>query len=493
MAKRLIFVDFLIIWIGFLIVEEANSMSEDVKDANVENQEEVKAAEETEVKAAQDIEVKAAEVTKASDAVKAPKTEVKKSKKAEATEQETSDSQAEAKEALSNVAVLKKGETVKGKIAKIAEDQAFVDIGYKYDGIIPVKELSRDGQTVEIGQEVELKVASINDKREQLTLSRGVVDNSKAWENLQGQLDSKEIIEAVVTEVVKGGLVVQVGVRGFVPASMVERHFVEDFSDYKGRTLRLRVKEIDQEKNKVILSQKDVLDEVYEADKKKIMENIKVGQVLDGTVQRLTQFGAFVDIGGIDGLVHISEMAWHHVEQPSEVVKEGDQVKVQVLKVDPANDKISLSIKATQEGPWSKVDSEFAAGSIVTGTVKRLAAFGAFIEIAPGVEGLVHISQIAHRHIGTPHEVLKEGQEVQVKILEVNTAEKRVSLSIKETEDAPEAPAKSERERQPRRDGGSSANHQKEIAGNENVSLTNQGLSFTLAERFGDKLNKFKK
>jgi small subunit ribosomal protein S1 len=449
-------------------------MSEDVKDANVENQEEVKAVEETET-------------------AQTPNEEVKKSEKADAKEKEKSDSQAEAEEALSNVAVLKKGETVKGKIAKIAEDQAFVDIGYKYDGIIPVKELSSAGQTVEVGQEVELKVASINDKKEQLTLSRGVVDNSKAWETLQAQLESKEIIEAVVSEVVKGGLVVQVGVRGFVPASMVERHFVEDFSDYKDRTLRLRVKEIDQEKNKVILSQKDVLDEEFEAGKKKIMENLKVGQVLDGTVQRLTQFGAFVDIGGIDGLVHISEMAWHHVEQPSEIVKEGDQVKVQVLKVDPANDKISLSIKATQEGPWSKVDSVFAAGSIVTGTVKRLAAFGAFVEIAPGVEGLVHISQIAHRHIATPHEVLKEGQEIQVKILEVNPSEKRVSLSIKETEEAPEAPARPERERQPRRDGGSSANHQKEIAGNENVSLTNQGLSFTLAERFGDKLNKFKK
>jgi small subunit ribosomal protein S1 len=457
-----------------LLIEEANVMSEEVN--MQDNQEEVKAAgESTEV-----------------ETPKEPEAEIKKPKKAQAVkDQETADAQAEAEEAMSNVAVLKKGDSVKGKIVKVDEDQAFVDIGYKYDGVIAVKDLDN---AAEVGHEVELKVASINDKKEQLTLSKHVVDNTKAWETLQSQLDSKEIIEATVSEVVKGGLVVNVGVRGFVPASMVERHFVEDFSDYKGRTLRLRVKEIDREKNKVILSQKDVLDDEFEADKKKIIEGIQVGQVLDGTVQRLTQFGAFVDIGGIDGLVHISEMAWHHVEQPSEVVKEGDQVKVQVLKVDPANDKISLSIKATQEGPWSKVDSEFTAGSIVTGTVKRLAAFGAFIEIAPGVEGLVHISQIAHRHIATPHEVLKEGQEVQVKILEVNPAEKRVSLSIKETEEAPEAPAKPERERQPRRDGGgSSANHQKEIAGNENVSLSKQGLSFTLAERFGDKLSKFKK
>ncbi|MBD0380613.1 30S ribosomal protein S1 [Paenibacillus sedimenti] len=416
--------------------------------------------------------------------------------------QETAVSQAEAEQALNNVAVLKKGATVKGKIVKVDADQAFVDIGYKYDGVIPVRELSsvaveNAGQAVEIGQEVELKVVSINDAKETLVLSKRVVDNEKAWDTLQGQLESKEIIEATVAEVVKGGLVVDIGVRGFVPASMVERQFVEDFSSYKGRTLRLRVKEIDREKNKVILSQKDVLDEEYEANKKKIIEGLQVGQVLDGTVQRLTQFGAFIDIGGIDGLVHISEMAWHHVEQASDVVKEGDKVKVQILKLDPATEKISLSIKATQEGPWSKVDREFKAGDIVSGTVKRLAAFGAFVEIAPGVEGLVHISQIAHRHIGTPHEVLKEGQEVQVKILEINAAEKRVSLSIKETEEAPVAPAaaaKPERERQPRgdRDRGNSASHQKEIAGNENVSLSNQGLSLTLGERFGDKLSKFK-
>lgn len=417
--------------------------------------------------------------------------------------QETAVSQAEAEHALNNVAVLKKGATVKGKIVKVDADQAFVDIGYKYDGVIPVRELSSDAEATLLGQEVELKVVSINDAKETLVLSKRVVDNSKVWESLQGQLDSKEIIEATVAEVVKGGLVVDIGVRGFVPASMVERQFVEDFSAYKGRTLRLRVKEIDREKNKVILSQKDVLDEEFEANKKKIIVGLQVGQVLEGTVQRLTQFGAFIDIGGIDGLVHISELAWHHVEQASDVVKEGDKVKVQILKLDPSNDKISLSIKATQAGPWASVENEFKAGDIVTGTVKRLAAFGAFVEVAPGVEGLVHISQIAHRHIGTPHEVLKEGQEVQVKILEINTAEKRVSLSIKDTEEAPEAPAgaaapsasKPDRERQPRgdRDRGNSASHQKEIAGNENVSLSNQGLSMTLGERFGDKLAKFKK
>jgi small subunit ribosomal protein S1 len=266
---------------------------------------------------------------------------------------------------------------------------------------------------------------------------------------------------------------------------MVERHFVEDFSDYKGRTLRLKVKELDREKNKVVLSQKDVLDEEFETNKKKLMGELQVGQQLDGTVQRLTQFGAFVDIGGIDGLVHISEMAWHHVQQPSEVVAEGDKVKVQILKLDPENDRISLSIRATQPGPWQQAADKFQTGEIVTGTVKRLVGFGAFVEIAPGVEGLVHISQIAHRHIGTPHEVLKEGQEVNVKVLDFNPAEKRVSLSIKETEEAPEAPAKPERERKGDRGGSRGSNHNEPIPPRESLNMT-------LGERFGDKLSKFK-
>jgi len=249
---------------------------------------------------------------------------------------------------------------------------------------------------------------------------------------------------------------------------------VDNFSDYKGRTLRLRVKELDRDKNKVILSQKDVLEEEFEANKKRILSSLSVGQVIEGTVQRITNFGVFVDIGGIDGLVHISEMAWHHVEHPSEVVKVGDSVRVKVLKVDPEAERISLSIKATQPGPWERVADEFSVGSIVKGIVKRLVSFGAFVEIMPGVEGLVHISQIAHRHIGTPHEVLKEGQEVQVKILDINPAEKRVSLSIKETEEAPRVERKSDN------------------ASSDHSSANNQGLSLTLGERFGDRLSKLK-
>ncbi|CAH0118726.1 30S ribosomal protein S1 [Paenibacillus sp. CECT 9249] len=390
----------------------------------------------------------------------------------------------ENQEAMDHMVALKKGDTVKGTIVKIDDNQAYVSFGYKYDGVIPVRELSavqvdNAADAVQVGQEVECRVVSIDDEREKLILSKRQIDSENAWEALQSRFDNQEVFEVVVADVVKGGIVVDVGVRGFIPASMVERHFVEDFSDYKGRTLRVKVKELDRENNKVILSQKDVLDEEFEANKQKVMASLKEGQEIEGTVQRLTQFGAFVDIGGVDGLVHVSELAWTHVDKPSDVVQEGQTVKVKVLKVDPANGKISLSMKAAQPGPWDTAATQFKVGDIVSGQVKRLVNFGAFVEIAPGVEGLVHISQIAHRHIATPFEVLKEGETVQVKILDLNVADKRVSLSIKETEEAPAPAPKAEKAL-------------KEELNNPNVSLNNQGLSFTLGEKFGDKLSKLK-
>ncbi|WP_310829332.1 30S ribosomal protein S1 [Paenibacillus pedocola] len=385
---------------------------------------------------------------------------------------------------------LKKGDTVKGTIVKIEDNQAYVSIGYKYDGVIPIRELSsvqldNAAAAVEVGQEVECKVVSINDNKESLVLSKRAVDSEKSWEDLEKYFASQDAFEVTVADVVKGGLVADVGARGFIPASMVERHFVEDFSDYKGRTLRVKVKELDRENSKVILSAKEVLEEEFEANKQKIMSELSEGQIIEGTVQRLTQFGAFVDVGGVDGLVHVSEIAWNHVEKPSDVVSEGDKVRVKVLKVDPEKGKISLSIKAAAPGPWDSAAGKINIGDVVTGEVKRLVNFGAFVELLPGVEGLVHISQISHKHIGTPHEVLKEGQEVQVKVLDFNPSEKRVSLSIKETEEAPAPTARPERRE-------SRDRAPKEVLNNPNVSLSNEGLSFTLAERFGDKLDKFK-
>lgn len=377
---------------------------------------------------------------------------------------------------------------MKGTIVKLEDNQAYVSIGYKYDGVIPVRELSsvqldNASDAVQVGQEVECKVVSINDDKESLVLSKRAIDTENSWDELEKHFADQDVFEVTVADVVKGGLVADVGARGFIPASMVERHFVEDFSDYKGRTLRVKVKELDRENNKVILSQKDVLEEEFEANKQKVMSELQDGQVLEGTVQRLTQFGAFVDVGGVDGLVHVSEIAWSHVDKPSDVLSEGDQVRVKVLKVDPEKGKISLSIKAAAPGPWETAGDQFNTGDIVTGVVKRLVTFGAFVELAPGVEGLVHISQISHKHIGTPQEVLKEGQEVQVKVLDINTSEQRISLSIKETE---EAPAQAPRAEKP------SKGPKIDLKDNPNVSLNNQGMSVTLGERFGDKLSKFK-
>ncbi|MCK9857389.1 30S ribosomal protein S1 [Paenibacillus sp. ATY16] len=401
--------------------------------------------------------------------------------------------------AMDNFVSLKKGDTVKGTIIKIDDNQAYVSLGYKYDGVIPVRELSavqldNASDAVQVGQEVELKVVSIDDEKEKLVLSKRLIDGEKAWDVLQSRFESGEVFEVAVADVVKGGLVADVGVRGFIPASMVERHFVEDFSDYKGRTLRVKVKEIDRENNKVILSAKDVLDAEFEQNKQQVIAGLQVGAQLEGTVQRLTPFGAFVDIGGIDGLVHVSELSWQHVAHPKDVVSEGQKVTVKVLKVDPAAGKISLSIKAAQPGPWESAAGQFNVGDIVTGTVRRLVTFGAFVEIAPGVEGLVHISQIAHRHIATPFEVLKEGQEVQAKVLDFNPAEKRVSLSIKETEEAPEQPAAAEqapKSGRPQRERTPQVKPE-DLGNNPNVSLNSSSMSYSLAERFGDKLSKLK-
>ncbi|WP_336771835.1 30S ribosomal protein S1 [Paenibacillus sp. MMO-58] len=401
--------------------------------------------------------------------------------------------------AMDNFVSLKKGDTVKGTIIKIDDNQAYVSLGYKYDGVIPVRELSavqldNANDAVQVGQEVELKVVSIDDEKEKLVLSKRLIDGERAWDALQSRFESGEVFEVAVADVVKGGLVADVGVRGFIPASMVERHFVEDFSDYKGRTLRVKVKEIDRENNKVILSAKDVLDAEFEQNKQQVIAGLQVGAQLEGTVQRLTPFGAFVDIGGIDGLVHVSELSWQHVAHPKDVVSEGQKVTVKVLKVDPAAGKISLSIKAAQPGPWESTAGQFNVGDIVTGTVRRLVTFGAFVEIAPGVEGLVHISQIAHRHIATPFEVLKEGQEVQAKVLDFNPAEKRVSLSIKETEEAPEQPAAAEqapKSGRPQRERTPQVKPE-DLGNNPNVSLNSSSMSYSLAERFGDKLSKLK-
>ncbi|MEH7086784.1 30S ribosomal protein S1 [Neobacillus drentensis] len=359
------------------------------------------------------------------------------------------------------------GDKVTGQVTKVEEKQVLVDIqGSKLDGIIPISELSslhieKASDAVAEGDELELEVLKVEE--EAIILSKRKVDAEKAWDHLENQFQSGEIIETEVKDVVKGGLVVDLGVRGFVPASLVEAHFVEDFSDYKGRSLTFKIVELEKEKNRLILSHRAVVEQEKGKQKQSRLSAVQVGQIIDGTVQRITDFGAFVDIGGIDGLVHISQLSYDHVDKPTDVVHEGQQVQVKVLSVDRDSERISLSIKETLPGPWSNLSEKAPKGSILKGKVKRLVSYGAFVEVFPGVEGLVHISQIAHKHIGTPHEVLKEGQEVDVKVLDANESDQRLSLSIKEL-------------------------LEKEYEENQDYELPEESKGFQLGEVIGDKL-----
>ncbi|MFA1711326.1 30S ribosomal protein S1 [Peribacillus frigoritolerans] len=333
----------------------------------------------------------------------------------------------------------KVGDQVKATVSKVEEKQVIVDVeNSKTDGIIPISELSslhveKASDAVSEGDALELEVIKVEE--EALILSKRKIDALKAWDDLELKFENGDVFEAEVKDVVKGGLVVDLGVRGFVPASLVEDYFVEDFSDYKNKTLTFKIVELEKDKNRLILSHRAVVQDQKEKQKANVLDKIESGQVLEGVVQRITDFGAFVDIGGVDGLVHISQLSHQHVEKASDVVSEGDKVQVKVLSIDRDNERISLSIKDTLPGPWAGIAEKAAKGSTLEGIVKRLVSFGAFVEIFPGVEGLVHISQISHKHIATPQEVLKEGQSVEVKVLEVNETDQRLSLSIKELEE----------------------------------------------------------
>ncbi|MEY9970433.1 small subunit ribosomal protein S1 [Lysinibacillus sp. RC46] len=364
------------------------------------------------------------------------------------------------------------GDIVKGIAEQVDEKAVTVSIpGAPFDGIVPISELSslhieKASDVISVGDELELMITKVEE--ENYVLSKRKVDAVKAWDTLEQQFNAEEIFEAEVKDIVKGGLVVDLGVRGFVPASLVEDHFVDDFEDYKGKSLSFKIVELDKEKNRLILSHRAVVEAEKASQKKDVINQIKTGDVLDGKVQRIASFGAFIDLGGIDGLVHISQVSHEHVSDVSEVLSEGQEVKVKVLSVDPENERISLSIKETIPGPWSNIEERAAKGTVLDGKVKRLTSFGAFVEVFPGVEGLVHISQIAHKHINTPHEALKEGQDVQVKVLDVNAEEGRLALSIKDLLENPEA---------------------EEVVDYE---LPEENTGFSFGDVIGDKLKNFK-
>ncbi|WP_413486636.1 30S ribosomal protein S1 [Staphylococcus pasteuri] len=338
---------------------------------------------------------------------------------------------------------IKEGDKVTGEVQQVEDKQVVVHInGGKYNGIIPISQLSthhieKPNEVVKEGDEIEAYVTKIEFDEENdsgaYILSKRQLETEKSYDYLQEKLDNNEIIEAKVTEVVKGGLVVDVGQRGFVPASLISTDFIEDFSDFEGQTIKIKVEELDPENNRVILSRKAVEQAENDVKKASLLESLNDGDVIEGTVARLTNFGAFVDIGGVDGLVHVSELSHQHVQSPEEVVSVGEKVKVKVKSVDKDTERISLSIKDTLPTPFEQIKGQFHENDVIEGTVVRLANFGAFVEIVPGVQGLVHISEIDHKHIGTPGEVLEPGQQVSVKILGIDEDNERVSLSIKAT------------------------------------------------------------
>ena len=352
---------------------------------------------------------------------------------------------------LSNFQEVNVGDIVKGEVLAIEDKQAVVGIvGAGVEGVVPMKELSTlpvedINEVVKVGDVLDLVVISAIGKDKEngsYLLSKRRLDAKKVWEEIEQDFKAGKILEAPVTNVVKGGLVVDVGVRGFVPASMVEDHFVDDFESYKGKTMTFKIIEIEPSENRLILSHKAVIEAEKESKREELLATIKEGDQIEGTVARLTDFGAFIDLGGVDGLVHVSEIAHTHIAKASDALKVGEKVQVAVLSVDPTTERVSLSIKDTLPGPWTDIENKAAVGTILEGTVKRLTSFGAFVEVFPGVEGLVHISQISHKHIATPHEVLQEGQTIQVKVLEVNPTDHRIALSIKALEvkeDEPEA------------------------------------------------------
>ncbi|MEB7833238.1 30S ribosomal protein S1 [Staphylococcus xylosus] len=338
---------------------------------------------------------------------------------------------------------IKEGDKVTGEVQEIEEKQVIVHVnGGKFNGIIPISQLSthhidNPSDAVKVGDEIGAYVTKVEYDEENETgayiLSKRQLETEKSYEFLQEQLDNNQTIEAKVTEVVKGGLVVDVGQRGFVPASLISTDFIEDFSGFEGQILKLKVEELDPANNRVILSRKAV-EALENAEKKdELLESLNEGDVIEGKVARLTNFGAFVDIGGVDGLVHVSELSHEHVKSPEDVVAIGDSVKVKIKSVDKDSERISLSIKDTLPSPFEAIKGEINEGEVIEGTVVRLTNFGAFVVIQPGVQGLFNISEISHSHIGTPGEVLQPGEKVSVKILSVDPENERISLSIKAT------------------------------------------------------------
>jgi small subunit ribosomal protein S1 len=331
------------------------------------------------------------------------------------------------------------GDVVTGKVVRIDKDEVLVDIGYKSEGVIPQGELSirrsiDPAEEVQLGEEVDALVLTKEDQDGRLILSKKRARFERAWRKIEAAAESGEPVEGNVIEVVKGGLIIDLGVRGFLPASLVDIRRVQNLDEYLGQKIETKVIELNRSRNNVVLSRRAVLEEERKEARQQILDRLQRGEVVEGTISNIVDFGAFVDLDGIDGLIHISELSWGHVNHPSEVLSIGDTVRVKVLDIDRDRQRISLGLKQTQEDPWERVVNTYNVGDVLEGKVTKVVSFGAFVEIMEGVEGLVHISELAQHHVENPREIVDPGDTVKVKILEIDDERRRLSLSLKRVE-----------------------------------------------------------
>jgi small subunit ribosomal protein S1 len=350
-----------------------------------------------------------------------------------------------------DIVSLRSGQIVKGTILSVSDDELIVNVGYKSDGIVTSDEVileddqSSLNEAFKEGDEIEVEVLKVNDGEGNVLLSQKNIVKHRIWKEIEEAFEGQKEVTGVGKEVVKGGLLAIIkGITAFVPASQLSVRYVADLSTFVDEKLRLRIIETDKRRGRVVASQRVILEEEEAMKRRQVWESIEEGQRIKGEVKRLTNFGAFVDIGGVDGLIHISDLAWGHIKSPKQVVSEGQEVEVVVLSVDKERNRISLGYKQTLPHPWDNIEDKYPVGQIFEGKVVRIASFGAFVELEPGVDGLVHISQISNQRVNKVEDVLSVGQMVSVKILDVKPDERRISLSIREAAPEEEAPKQEE-------------------------------------------------
>ena len=417
----------------WIIKEVLEIMSEEKKEVNT-NEEEVQEVNEVEENEEQNLETTEEESVE-ENTEEATEEEVEETEETETEETETK----EFNYSDNDIADLKKGQKVTGTVVEINDAGVYVDVGYKTDGFIPKEELNHrkvddPRDLVEEDQEIEVIILTLENEEGNMILSKKKADYEKAWEKIIEAYENDEIIEAEVTKEVKGGLVVDVGVRGFIPASHVAVGYVENLSDYVNETLRLKIIEVERDKNNVVLSAKKVIEEERAGKKEETLANLEEGSTVKGKVTKLVDFGAFIDLGGIEGLLHISEMSWGRIEHPSEVLTEGEEVEVKVLGVNQEEERISLGLKQLLPDPWEEFARKHYEGEKIKGKITKIVDFGAFMEVADGIEGLIHISQLSQKHVEKAGEIVTEGEERMAQIINIDPEQKRIGLSLKELE-----------------------------------------------------------